>query len=60
MAAEGAATAGTLGMAAATAELGNSGHEGGGSRSFRARWEGENMKWYAGQPPSPVFIRTAW
>ena len=40
----GAATAGTLGTAAATAELGNSGHEGGGSRSFRARWEGENMK----------------
>ena len=43
-----AATAGTLGTAAATAELGNSGHEGGGSGSFRARWEGENAKWHFG------------
>ena len=40
----GAATAGTLGTAAAMAELGNPGLEGGGSGSFRARWEGENMK----------------
>ena len=32
------------GQGTATAELGNSGHEGGGSGSFRARWEGENMK----------------
>ena len=44
----GVATAGTLGTAAATAELGNSGKEGGGSGSFRARWEGENMKYLFG------------
>ena len=23
-------------------------------------WEGENMKWHVGQPPSPVFISAAW
>ena len=34
------ATAGTLGTAAAMVELGNPGLEGGGSGSFRARWEG--------------------
>ena len=30
------------------------------SGSFRARWEGENMKWYVGKLSSPVFISTAW
>ena len=37
------ATVGTLGTAAATAELGNPGLEGGGSGSFRACWEGGRM-----------------
>ena len=35
---------GMQGTAGEMAELGNPGLEGGGSGSFRARWEGENMK----------------
>ena len=40
----------TQGMAAAELDSGR-----GCSGSFRARWEGENMKWHVGQTP-PLFL----
>ena len=48
------ATAGTLGTAVATAELGNPGLEGGGSGSFRAHWEGVECG-VACWPTPPLF-----
>ena len=36
------------------------GNQTGCAGSLGHGWEGENMKWHVGQPPSPVFISAAW
>ena len=52
---EGATTAGALGTAAVELDQGNSGLEGGGSGSFRARWGGSKM-WSGLLAIPPMFI----